>query len=140
MKIFANQMNHTVTLHFPFRIDGYEYKAEIQTAMIRKENIVTFSLPFSALVSVNSEKAYTVFYSKMEESEVCTVSVEFKSINDAMAFYEAPAVHLSYKEIEEIESLDKKLEEVSDLLEETGSSWKKRRKCSEPDDDGFITV
>lgn len=133
-------MTRTVILHFPFRLDGYEYKAEIETEIVRKENVVGLKIPLWALVSVNSEKVYTVYYGKVEETGEYTVSIEFKSINDAIAFYKEPSVHLSYREPEELEKIDKKLEEVSHLLEATGSSWRKRRRCTEPDEDGFVEV
>lgn len=135
-------MNSSMCLHFPFKLNGYEYKTSIDTKLIRRENILTFSLPFNSLVSVNAEKGYTVYYKEAEESKTFSqiVTIEFKSINDAIAFYNSPSVHLSYKEPKNLENLNDKLAEVSDLLEKTGHSWRKKRKCSEPDEEGFITV
>lgn len=133
-------MSRVVTLHFPFKLDGYEYKAEYTTDVLRKENIVIFSIGFSGFITVNSEKAYKVFYVRIEGTNQHRISIEFSSINDAISFHTEPIIHLSHREIDELEPVDKKLEEVIHLLESTGSSWKKRRAHSEPDEDGFVTV
>ncbi|KAH9385690.1 uncharacterized protein NEMAJ01_0586 [Nematocida major] len=135
-------MANTISLRFPFKLDGYEHKAEVSTPVIRKENVVTFSLPFNATVSVDSEKAYTVYYKRAEERKkfMYVVTIEFKSINDAISFSGTPIVHLSHQELILLENINRQLEEVSDLLEASGNSWRKRRKCSEPDEEGYFTA
>src|SRR5271154_5811832 len=104
----------SVTLHFPFRIEGREHVAELETSFIRKENTVTFALPFSALVAVNSRQTYTVHYSKMGQSKGRTsVCIDFKSINDAISFAQEKDVYLSYLAPKALVPVDEELERAS---------------------------
>ncbi|KAI5172347.1 hypothetical protein NEFER03_1461 [Nematocida sp. LUAm3] len=122
---------------FPFRINSTEHKVELETRIIRKENVVTFSLPFYAHVSVASTKKYTVHYTPLSDKTKICVSVEFKSINDAISFEKAPEIHLSYAEKKELLPLDEELEKVSLQLERTNEYWKKRKRSSSTDNDGY---
>ncbi|KAI5132621.1 uncharacterized protein NESG_01459 [Nematocida ausubeli] len=133
-----------ITVCFPFKLQGVEYRTKLHTPLTRKENIVIFSLPFNSLIRVNSEKAYSVKYIVTEKKEadvmkiLYQIIIEFKSINDAIDFFNTPVVHVSYSETTLLQNLDEKLAEASDILEKTGQSWKKKRK-TEVDEEGYFT-
>ncbi|OAG32036.1 hypothetical protein NEDG_00511 [Nematocida displodere] len=127
-----------VLLKFPFRIDGREHSYPLESNLIRQENIVTFALPFRALVSVNAENTYTVHYTRLAKNTCGTsVTIEFKSINDAIAFIQQPEAHICYFSEQELFSVDSELERVSSKLEETRAYWKKRKRTTREDVEGY---
>ncbi|KAI5166756.1 hypothetical protein NEIG_01443 [Nematocida sp. ERTm5] len=134
-----------ITVCFPFKLQSTEFKSQYPTPVLRQEGTVAFTLPFNALINVSSEKSYTVSYTKKQKNDgtetgfIYQIIIDFASINDAIDFCSNPTIHVSYNEVSDLSSLDKKLEEASDLLEKTGQSWRKKRK-TETDEDGYFTA
>ncbi|EIJ89059.1 hypothetical protein NEPAR06_1127 [Nematocida parisii] len=134
-----------ITVCFPFKLQSTEFKSQYPTPVLRQEGTVAFTLPFNALINVSSEKSYTVSYTKKQKNDgteagfIYQIIIDFTSINDAIDFCSNPIIHVSYNEVSDLSSLDKKLEEASDLLEKTGQSWRKKRKA-ETDEDGYFTA
>jgi len=124
-------MTCAVTLRFPFLIDGREHVSVLEVPLIRKENTVSFSIPFSALVTVDTEKMYTVHYTVLANNKCGTgVCIDFKSINDAILFSSAPEVYISYVSPTKLAPIEEELQRVTDQMERTKEASAKRRKKS----------
>lgn len=135
--------NSNVFLVFPFRIDGVEHRVNINTLFIRKENAVSFIIPFPAFVSVDAKKTYTVHYNteKKEKNNCSTqsicVCIEFKSLNDAIMFEKERTVHISYLKPSECKLIDEQIEKVSLQLDKTSAYWKNRKRRYAVDTEGY---
>lgn len=126
---------------FPFMLRGRQHRATEITNVIRKENTVTFALPFSALVSVDSKHEYTVHYGVQSKNKhMSTICIEFKSINDAFDFQSQPVVYISSLLPKKEISLDEELQRVADQLEAAHKSWRRTKGKGCADDEGFKLV
>lgn len=124
-------MERLLFLKFPFTVEGTEQVSRIRTCFERKENAVSFSLPFDLSFSIPKG---TLKLKKQHQNDFIYVFL-FSSLEDAKDFVESPAAEV----LQEKEVCCDKLEmDMNEFMAKYESGERvKKKKVKVYDEDGF---
>lgn len=124
-------MERSICLKFPFKINNMVQEEEIKTQIERKENAISFSLPFR--INLSASHATLKSLEKYEDNYIYVFI--FKDLNTAKTFVESPVFNAQYDSQKTVEELEKEADDF--MIEYENIEKRAQKKIKVYDEDGF---